>query len=64
MQLDSFIKQFGLKQTTLEISKYEVVNNMIVIKEIKVLDDENNFLRFADLNKVLPYLKYANVKFS
>jgi hypothetical protein len=62
--LNNFIKQFGLKQTTLEISKYDVFNNMIVIKEIKVLDDENNFLRFADLQKVLPYLKFSNVKFS
>jgi hypothetical protein len=64
MSLNDFIKQFGLKQTTLEISKYEVKNGMIVIKEIKVLDDSGEFIRFADLNKVLPYLKFSNVKFN
>jgi hypothetical protein len=64
MSLSDFIKQFGLKQTTLEISKYEVKNGMIVIKEIKVLDDSGEFIRFADLNKVLPYLKFSNVKFN
>lgn len=62
--LNEFIKQFGLKQTTLEISSYEVKNGMIVIKEIKILDDYGNFIRFADIQKVLPYLKYANVKFN
>ena len=64
MSLNDFIKQFGLKQTTLEISKYEIKNGMIVIKEIKVLDDSGEFIRFADLNKVLPYLKFSNVKFN
>ena len=37
---------------------------MIVIKEIKILDDSGNFIRFADIQKVIPYLKYANVKFN
>ena len=64
MSLNDFIKQFELKQTTLEISSYEVKNGMIVIKEIKVLDDSGEFIRFADLNKVLPYLKFSNVKFN
>ena len=64
MSLNDFIKQFGLKQTTLEISSYEVKNGMIVIKEIKVLDDSGEFIRFADLNKVLPYLKFSNVRFN
>ena len=62
--LNEFIKQFGLKQTTLEISSYEVKNGMIVIKEVKILDDSGNFIRFADIQKVIPYLKYANVKFN
>lgn len=62
--LNEFIKQFGLKQTTLEISSYEVKNGMIVIKEIKILDDSGNFIRFADIQKVIPYLKYCNVKFN
>lgn len=64
MSVNDFIKIFDLKQTTLEISKYEIKNGMIVIKEIKVLDDSGEFIRFADLNKVLPYLKFSNVKFN
>ena len=64
MSLNDFIKQFGLKQTTLEISKYEIKNGMIVIKEIKVLDDSGEFIRFADLSKIQKYLKYCNVKFN
>ena len=64
MSLNDLIKQFDLRQTQLEVSKYDFKDNMIVIKEIKILDDSGNFIRFADLNKVLPYLKFSNVKFN
>ena len=40
----------------LEISKYELDGDCIKIKEIKVLDIDMNFVRFANINKVLPYL--------
>lgn len=64
MSLSEFIKTFELEQTYLEVSKYDFKDNMIVISEIKVFDSNNNFIRFADIQKVIPYLKYANVKFN
>ncbi len=64
MELNKFIKSFDLQQINLQISDYEVINNAIVIKEIKILDNEMQFVRFADINKVEPYLKFSNVFFS
>jgi hypothetical protein len=45
------------------ITDYGIVDGMIVIKKIKVLDIENNFIRFADLTKVLPSLSKYRVIF-
>jgi hypothetical protein len=45
------------------VTDYGIVDGMIVIKKIKVLDIENNFIRFADLKKVLPSLSKYRVIF-
>ena len=62
--LSEFIKTFELEQVQLEVSKYDFKDNMIVISEIKILDSDKNFIRFADLSKIQKYLKYCNVKFN
>lgn len=62
--LNEFIKTFELEQVQLEVSKYDFKDNMIVISEIKILDSDKNFIRFADLSKIQKYLKYCNVKFN
>lgn len=45
------------------VTDYGIVDGMIVIKKIKVLDIENNFIRFADLTKVLTSLSKYRVIF-
>lgn len=49
-------------QQVLEICDYEYSDGVIVIKKIKVLDSELNFVRFANLEKVTKYLSkyYCN----
>ena len=59
------IDKFDLEtpeQNILEISKYGYENDVIIIKEIKVLDSDFNFVRFANLEKVTKYLSryYCN----
>lgn len=50
------------EQQVLEICDYEYNDGVIVIKKIKVLDSELNFVRFANLEKVTKYLSkyYCN----
>lgn len=50
------------EQNILEICDYEYKDGAIVIKKIKVLDSDLNFIRFADLEKVTKYLSkyYCN----
>ena len=61
----SLIETFDLKPPTerLEVSKFEFNADRIEIKEIKVLDIQGNFLRLADLKKVMPYLSEYNINF-
>ena len=50
------------EQQVLEICEYEYKDGVIVIKKIKVLDSELNFVRFANLERVTNYLSkyYCN----
>lgn len=50
------------EKSVLEISKYFFEDGVIKIKEVRVLDSELNFVRFADLGKVVNYLNkyYCN----
>lgn len=62
----SLIETLDLKAPTerLEVSDYELVSGRIEIKEIKVLDIQGNFLRLANINKVVPYLSEYNISFN
>jgi len=59
------IETFDLKtpdECTLRICDYEFINNKILINKIQVLDKNGKILRFADLEKVVPYLsKYYTI---
>ena len=61
----SLIETFDLKAPTerLEVSQYEFNSGLLEIKEIKVLDIQGNFLRLADLKKVVPHLSKYYVTF-
>ena len=63
--INLLVEKFDLEtpeQNILEISKYNYENGAIVIKEVKVLDSELNFVRFANLEKVTKHLSryYCN----
>lgn len=62
--VNKLIDEMDLERPNLVISEYEYVNNTIVIKQVDVVDNKNNFLRKADLLKVLPYLSISNIKFN
>jgi hypothetical protein len=62
--IDKLIEEMDLERPNLIISSYEYKDSMIVIKQIDVVDNENNFLRKADLSKVFPYLSISNIKFN
>ncbi len=55
------------KPASLEIVKYEFMqingNPKVVISMVKVLDEENKYIKFAKLKEVLPYLAEFPVKF-
>ena len=61
--MDQFIEAMDLERPNLLICKYGYVDGKIVIEEIDVVDNENKFIRKADLLKVVPYLRVSNVKF-
>ncbi len=62
--VNKLIEEMDLERPNLIISSYEYKDSMIVIKQIDVVDNKNNFLRKADLSKVLPYLSISNIKFN
>lgn len=62
--IDKLIEEMDLERPNLTISSYEYKDSMIVINQIDVVDNENNFLRKADLSKVLSYLSISNIKFN
>lgn len=50
------------EESILKICDYEFINNKIVINKIEVLDKNGKILRFANLEKVMPYLsKYYTI---
>ena len=55
------------KPSSFEIVKYhfEMVNNepKILISMVKVLDEDGNYIKFAKLKEVLPYLSKFPVRF-
>ena len=59
--VDTFDLETPDKQV-LEICEYEYKDGVIVIKKIKVLDSELNFVRFANIEKVTKHLSkyYCN----
>ena len=62
--IDELINIFDLERPNLVISDYRYVDGQIVINKIDVVDNENNFIREANLEKVLPYLSVSNIKFN
>lgn len=62
--MDELINVFDLERPNLVISDYRYVDGQIVINKIDVVDNENNFVREANLEKVLPYLSVSNIKFN
>ena len=60
------INQFDLdfpKMVNIYVDKYELDAGRIVILSAKILDDELNFIRFADLSKLIDHLPECNVIF-
>jgi hypothetical protein len=52
-----------LPQYYLEVARYELVGNQIVIKSIKVLDDDGKFLKFADNEKLINHIHEYPIRF-
>ena len=51
------------KPHSLEVVRYDYDRYHIVIKQIKVLDENGDYIKFAKLKEVMPYLSQYNVKF-
>ena len=52
-----------LPQYYLEVARYELVGNQIVIKSIKVLDADGKFLKFADNEKLINHIHEYPIRF-
>jgi len=46
-----------------EITTYKLVGGNIVIDKVKALDEDGKYIKFAKLDKVLPYLSKYPVTF-
>ena len=51
------------KPHSLEVVRYEYDGENIVIKMIKLLDENGKYIKFVKLKEVTPYLSQYNVKF-
>mgnify|MGYP001371078228 CR=1 FL=1 len=51
------------KPHSFEIVRYDYDGQDIVIKMIKVLDEKGDYIKFAKLKDVMPYLSKYPVKF-
>ncbi len=49
--------------TSLEVVRYEYNGKDIVISMIKVLDEKGDYIKFAKLDKIMPYLSKYPIKF-
>lgn len=62
------VKTLDLKlppPASFEVSEYEYVEDVgVVIKKVKVLDSSGNYIKFAKLKEVTPYLHKFPIKFS
>ena len=52
-----------LPQYYLEVARYELVGNQIVIKSIKVFDGDGKFLKFADNEKLINHIHEYPIRF-
>jgi len=53
-----------LPPSSLEVTEYEYVEGIgIVIKQVKLLDASGNYIRFAKLKELTPYLHKFPIKF-
>jgi hypothetical protein len=53
-----------LPPSSLEVTEYEYVEGHgIVIKQVKLLDASGNYIRFAKLKELTPYLHKFPIKF-
>ena len=52
-----------LPKTYLEIDRYELDGNQIVIKSVKVFDGDGNFLKFADNEKLINHIHEYPIRF-
>lgn len=60
------IKQFDLecpKLYNILIDKFELLDGKILINSAQVLDDDMNFIRFANLSKLIDNLHLCNIIF-
>lgn len=46
-----------------EITTYRLIGGNIVIDKVKALDTDGKYIKFAKLDKVIPYLSKYPVKF-
>tara|TARA_Y100000310_G_C20349478_1_gene653629 strand:- start:243 stop:416 length:174 start_codon:yes stop_codon:yes gene_type:complete len=51
------------KPHSLEVVRYEYDGENIVIKMIKLLDENGKYIKFVKLKEVTPHLSQYNVKF-
>ena len=52
------------KPHSLEVTRYEHVEGVgIVISQVKVLDKNNKYIKFAKLKELIPYISRFPVKF-
>lgn len=64
-QVKSLVDKLNLKAPTEKLiaTKYSFVDGNIVISNINVVTIKGEFLRKANLKKVLPYLKDMHIEF-
>ena len=59
------VEKWGLEMPEyyLEVVRYELINNEIVIKQVKVLDRKGNYVKFAKLSKLIDVIHKYPIKF-
>lgn len=53
----------GKELGSFEVTTYKLIGGNIVIDKIKALDTEGKYIKFAKLDKVIPYLSQYPIKF-
>ena len=57
------MKNIIMQPHSFEIVRYEYDGKDIIIKMVKVLDENGEYIKFAKLDKVIPYLSQYPTKF-